>query len=299
MTSVEPTIAYLAADGFVDELCHELGEVSGVHGRLVFAPGPLRPAAWAADVWLNPERIPITSINDGIKALKSRSRHWALYSFHLHRRAQLIAAPWTGSKPVSFPAAPPSIPVGGWTLFDQNTILAATQRTCPWPLGEIHFQENHTAPPSRAYLKLWELFSRLQVWPTPGDQCIDLGASPGGWTWVLQGLGANVVAVDKAPLAPRVAQLVECRQESAFGLTPEKTDWLFSDVICEPARLLKLVERWLPVAANIVCTLKFKGATDHATARQFAEIPGSHLLHLHHNRHELTWYRLSDRSSQT
>ena len=112
---------------------------------------------------------------------------------------------------------------------------------------------------------------------------------------MLQNLGARVLAVDKAPLAPRVAKLpgVECRQESAFGLKPEATDWLFSDVICEPARLLKLVERWLPVAPNIVCTLKFKGATDHATARAFAAIPGSRLLHLHHNRHELTWFRLA------
>ena len=110
---------------------------------------------------------------------------------------------------------------------------------------------------------------------------------------LFRSLGAKVVAVDKAPLAPRIAKLVECRQESAFGLKPEKTDWLFSDVICEPARLLKLVERWLPVAPNIVCTLKFKGATDHATAQKFAEIPGSQLVHLHHNRHELTWYRLA------
>ena len=104
-----------------------------------------------------------------------------------------------------------------------------------------------------------------------------------------------MVAVDKAPLAPRVARLhgVECRQESAFGLKPEPTDWLFSDIIAEPSRLLHLVEHWLDVAPNIVCTLKFKGATDHATVRAFAAIPGSRLVHLHHNRHELTWFRLA------
>jgi len=286
---------YLAADGFVEELIAELGEVSAVHGRLVLANGPRRPAAWAADVWLSPERIPIKSIADAGKALRARQSYWAVYSFHLHRRAQLIAAQ-TRSMPVepsAFPSAPPRATIGGWTLVDEHTIIAATQRSCPFPLGEVNFVENHTEPPSRAYLKLWELFSRIKVWPRTGERCIDLGASPGGWTWVLQGLGARVVAVDKAPLAPRVAKLVECRQESAFGLKPEKTDWLFSDVICEPARLLKLVERWLPVASNIVCTLKFKGVTDHATARKFAEIPGSQLLHLHHNRHELTWYRLA------
>lgn len=288
---------YLAADALVEQLVAELGDVAEVHDRLVLTDGPRRPAAWAADVWLNPERIAITSINDGIKALRARSRHWALYPSRLHRRSQLIAAPWqylsvTG---IPFPAPLPRETVGGWTLLDEHTILAATQRSCPFPLGEIHFAENHTAPPSRAYLKLWELFSRLQVWPKAGERCVDLGASPGGWTWVLQGLGAQVLAVDKAPLAPHITRLpgVEYRAESAFGLRPEPTNWLFSDVICEPARLFKLVERWLPVAPNIVCTLKFKGATDHVTARAFAEISGSQLLHLHHNRHELTWFRLA------
>ena len=291
--------AYLAADGFVDELVTELGDVTGVHGRLVLTSGPRRPAAWAADVWLDPVQIPIASINTGVKALRARHRYWAPYSFHLHRRVQLIAEQlgWVPLAPVPFPARPPRLPVGGWTLLDEQTILAATRRSCPWPNGEVNFCEDHTTPPSRAYLKLWELFSRVQVWPKTGDRCLDLGACPGGWTWVLQGLGAQVVAVDKAPLAPRVARLpgVECRQESAFGLQPEPTDWLFSDVICEPARLLKLVERWLVAGAarNIVCTLKFKGATDHATARTFAAIPGSRLVHLHHNRHELTWFRLA------
>lgn len=289
--------AYLAADGFVAELVAELGEVTGVHGRLVIAPGPRRPAAWAADVWLDPVRIPIVSINAGAKALRGIHRLWKPYSFQLHRRIQLIADQLgaVAQPPSPFPATPPRAPVGGWTLLDEHTILAATHRSCPWPNGEVNFLEDHATPPSRAYLKLWELFSRLKVWPRAGDRCLDLGACPGGWTWVLQNLGARVVAVDKAPLAPRVAKLpgVACRQESAFGLQPEATDWLFSDVICEPARLLKLVARWLPAAPNIVCTLKFKGATDHATARAFAAIPGSRLLHLHHNRHELTWFRLA------
>ena len=73
-------------------------------------------------------------------------------------------------------------------------------------------------------------------------------------------------------------------------------DWLFSDVICYPARLLALVERWLAagLARNFVCTLKFQGETDLATAGRFAAIPGSRLLHLHHNKHELTWIRLGD-----
>ena len=292
-------IAYLAADGFVDELVAELGNVTAVHDRLVLAVGPRRPAVWAADVWLDPVILPITSIATAVKALRAIHRYWAPYSFHLHRRIQLISEQLSGATPIpgAFPATIPQVAVGGWTLLDEHTLVAAKHRSCPWPNGVVDFIEDHTTPPSRAYLKLWEIFSRLKAWPHAGERCIDLGACPGGWTWVLQGLGARVLAVDKAPLAARVARLsgVECRQESAFGLKPEPTDWLFSDVICEPARLLKLVERWIAAGAarNIVCTLKFKGITDHATARAFAAIPGSRLVHLHHNRHELTWFRLA------
>jgi 23S rRNA (cytidine2498-2'-O)-methyltransferase len=68
-------------------------------------------------------------------------------------------------------------------------------------------------------------------------------------------------------------------------------DWLCSDVICYPARLLALVQRWIAAdkALRMICTLKFQGETDHATAAAFAAIPGGTLLHLHHNKHELTW----------
>jgi 23S rRNA (cytidine2498-2'-O)-methyltransferase len=75
-------------------------------------------------------------------------------------------------------------------------------------------------------------------------------------------------------------------------------DWLFSDVICYPARLLGLVQRWIAAgrARHIVCTLKFQGETDHATAAGFAAIPGAALFHGAQNKHELmfTWAPPSD-----
>ena len=107
-------IAYLAADGFVAELVTELGSVTGVHGRLVVTAGPRRPAAWAADVWLDPVIVPITSINTGVKALRAIHRYWAPYSFQLHRRVQLISEQlgWTPPVPSAFPATAPRLPVG-------------------------------------------------------------------------------------------------------------------------------------------------------------------------------------------
>jgi 23S rRNA (cytidine2498-2'-O)-methyltransferase len=175
-------------------------------------------------------------------------------------------------------------------------MLATHRCSSAVPDGEWRFVEDREAPPSRAYLKLWEALTRLGVRPGPGERCIDLGASPGGWTWVIAGTGASVIAVDKAPLAPSVAAMpaVEWLGASAFSLDPAAhgpVDWLFSDVICYPARLLALVRRWLDAGAarNVVCTIKFQGETDHATAAAFAAIPGSRLMHLTQNKHELTW----------
>jgi len=295
---------YVAPQGFEAELEEELGaaRIMRRHGGLYLVAGPPLPVAWCANVWYDPVQISIASISDGAKALRAIQRNWALYPCGLHRRAALIqeALPHVGAKPLTFPSPAPSSPLGSWTLIDPHTILAAARCSSPFPNGEVTFVENKSAPPNRAYLKLWEALTLIGRHPGSGERCLDLGSSPGGWTWVLQSLGARVISVDKAPLAPDIAALprVEFRRTSAFALAPADVgpvDWLFSDVACYPARLLTLLERWLDsgLARNFVCTLKFQGATDHATARRFAAISGSRLLHLHHNKHELTWVKLA------
>lgn len=293
--------AYLAPEGFERELEAELGDVTERYGRLVIAPGPPREMAWAQNVWLEPVRAPIASIKDAARTLRSVQRNWVLYAHDHHRRAALVQAelPVIKHKPVEPFSALPSAPLGSWTLLDRDTLLYSARCSSPFPHGEVRFAEDKEGPPSRAYLKLWELFTLTQRWPSASERCIDLGSAPGGWTWVLATLGARVISVDKAPLDPRVASMpnVEHRQESAFGIDPrsmEPVDWLFSDVICYPQRLYTLVERWIAAGAakRFVCTIKFQGETDHETARRFAAIEGSRLVHLSANRHELTWYRL-------
>lgn len=301
MTGETAFAAYLAPEGFTEDLRAELGEVTAAHGRLLLSPGAARPAAWAANIWHDPVVLPVASIGDAAKRLRAMQRNWVLYSHAHHRRAALVQAklPKVSAKPLTFPEPAPAAPLGSWTLIDETTLLAAPRCSSPFPNGEARFVEDRTAPPSRAYLKLWEALTLLRQHPAPGSLCLDLGSSPGGWTWVLAKLGARVISVDKAPLEARIAAMhgVEVRQESAFGLDPRAlgpVDWLFSDVVCYPRRLLGLVERWLAAdtCRRFVCTLKFQGPTDHDTARRFAAIPGSRLLHLHNNKHELTWMRL-------
>jgi 23S rRNA (cytidine2498-2'-O)-methyltransferase len=292
---------YLAAEGHLAELQHELGTaVREVHGDLVLADGPERQAAWCANVWRAPLHIPIASIGDAAKKLRAIQRNWAHYPLAHHRRAALIAEklPKVSAKPLTFGAPAPTAPLGSWTLIAPDMMLASPSCSSPFSNGEARFVEDKTAP-SRAYLKLWELFTRIGVRPQPGELCLDLGSSPGGWTWVLQKLGARVLSVDKAALDARVAHLsgVEHRSQSAFALDPAAVgpvDWLFSDIVCYPKRLLGLVQKWRQAGTvrRFVCTIKFQAATDVEAIRHFAAIPGSQLLHLHHNKHELTWIRL-------
>jgi 23S rRNA (cytidine2498-2'-O)-methyltransferase len=295
---------YLAAEGFEAQLEQELGRegIRERHGRLMLAEGPPRPAAWAANIWHDVREIEFESISQAAAALRAMQRNWALYPHRLHRRASLIQdkLPHVSAKPLVFPSPLPKAPLGSWMLLDANRLLASPHCSSAFANGAVAFVENKSAPPNRAYLKLWEALTLAGRWPQPGEICLDLGASPGGWSWVLQSLGARVIAIDRAPLDPEIAALpgVDYRAESAFAVEPDdigSIDWLCSDIVCYPAKLLELVQRWLEsgLARNFVCTIKFQGETDHAAAAAFAAIPGSRLMHLHHNKHELTWMRLA------
>lgn len=291
---------YLAADERVEQVIGSLTGVTAVHGRLVLAAGPPQACPWAQNVWLEPYRLQVQSIADAVRQLCVLQRNWWPYSFVLHRRAELTKAklPFVAAKPLRFPEPPPQSPLGSFTWLSDTELLCSPRCTSPFPNGEARFVEfgEHEGPPSRAYLKLFEALTLLGRVPQPGERCLELGASPGGWTWVLATLGARVLAVDRAPLAPNVAEMpnVEMLQGNAFTATPERVgpvDWLFSDVICYPEKLRRFVQLWLDAGAcrGFVCTLKFQGAEHYGAIGQFASLPGSRVLHLFHNRHELTW----------
>jgi len=49
------------------------------------------------------------------------------------------------------------------------------------------------------------LLDCLAVYPNEKSRCIDLGASPGGWSTVLLQYGCNVEAVDRSKLFDKIA----------------------------------------------------------------------------------------------
>lgn len=295
------TTAYLAAEDFEAELDEEL-RLAGVavndrHGRLRISQSPPVHAAWAANTWWDAERIEIRSIGHAARELRDRQRNCALYAPTLRGRAELIADKLShvSARPLELGEVAPDAPLGSWTLLERDVVLASTDCAVPFPNGVPHLVEDRHGPPSRAYLKLWETFARLRRQPRPGDRCLDLGAAPGGWTWLLARSGAAVVAVDKAPLQADVGALtnVTWSQGSAFALEPSDigpVDWWCSDIVCYPDRLLELVTRWLASGQvrNFVFTVKFQGATDHTAATRFAALRGAQLFHLDQNKHELT-----------
>ena len=315
-------LVYQSVPGFEDHLERELDFLSAPEGGsagcsrferwgpffYVNPPCPASPVTapvfWHLNTWLNPLKIEFESINEAAAALRDIQRNWAPVFFTQFRRGSLITSklPRISPKPRPFPWVLPEAPMGAFTLLDAHTMAASSRCSSPFPGGAILFEEDREGPPSRAYLKLWESLLRLRRLPAKGERCLDAGASPGGWTWALSRLGAEVIAVDRAPLDENIASMpgVSFIRHDAFTLKPEEIgpiEWLFSDVICYPPRLLEWIEKWLDsgLCKNFVCTIKMQGGVDDGvdfdTPRRFAAIPGSQVLHLYHNKHELTWIK--------
>lgn len=303
--TAEINSAYLAPEGLFESLLKEVEGVIAVHDRLILSSKPFINAHWAQNIWKNPVTLSIDSINDAAKKLKTIQRNWCLYSFTLHRRTQLIQEKLNSSKPkpMSFPASLPTQGTGSWCLLDENTLLASADCSSPFPNGEPDFIEDKNGPPNRAYLKLYEALTMAGKTPQAGEFCIDIGGSPGGWAWVINKCGAEVLSIDRSPLDEKISSLngVSFEKRDAFSLLPDEfaqegksVDWLFSDVICYPEKLYDWLSLWIDsgICKNFICTLKFKGDPESSIIKKFAAIPNSQVVHLFHNKNELTFFRL-------
>lgn len=121
-----------------------------------------------------------------------------------------------------------------------------------WPMG-IPRLRLHREAPSRSALKLEEALltllddhqrSRLLQ---PGMQAADLGAAPGGWTWVLAGHGLQVIAVDNGPLRQHVMDTgrVEHLRADGFRWHPAMPlDWMVCDMVEQPRRVAARMGEW-------------------------------------------------------
>lgn len=153
--------------------------------------------------------------------------------------------------------------------------------------------------PSRASMKLEEALTELGLEPSRGEECVDLGAAPGGWTRRLIERGAKVIAVDPANLAPELASHPKVRhvKQSAFAFEPdEPVDWLFCDMAWRPLEVAQLLAKWarrgwaLHLVANIKLPMKDKNPILLRVRRTLEEGGWKNLTvrQLYHDRDEVT-----------
>lgn len=186
-----------------------------------------------------------------------------------------------------------------WGLYDSQNLIICEQPYSRYPLGWHEYNEDKETPPNRAYLKLWEALNLGYLSINKTDIAIDVGSSPGGWSWVLSQYVSKVYSIDKAPLNKDLLKKhpnIHYQSEDAFQLNPKQypdCTWLFSDIICTPQKLLQLVNNWQENSKikNFLCTIKFKGSCDFKILDEFKKIEDSRIIHLYQNKNEVTWIK--------
>jgi 23S rRNA (cytidine2498-2'-O)-methyltransferase len=123
----------------------------------------------------------------------------------------------------------------------------------PWPQG-IPRLRMHPEAPSRSALKLEEAFLTLLHEDErtrllrDGMRAADLGAAPGGWTWVLVRNGLHVTSIDNGPLRQHVLDSgrVDHLRADGFQWQPKQSlDWMVCDMVEQPRRVAERMATWL------------------------------------------------------
>lgn len=167
-------------------------------------------------------------------------------------------------------------PNAGWISFSaapQPHDLRAL--VSPFLGGYIPHAEDKAAP-SRAFAKVIEAELRLGQQIERGQTCVDLGASPGSWSYVGIQRGARVIAIDRSPLRDDLMRnpRLSFQQADAFKFKPDQpVDWLICDIIAAPQRSIDLLLEWLRERQmrRFIVTIKFKGTEEYHLLDQLKE----------------------------
>ena len=186
--------------------------------------------------------------------------------------------------------------------------------SAPWPLG-IPRLRMHADAPSRSALKLEEALLTLlddderKRLLQPGMRAADLGAAPGGWTWVLTRHGLRVHAIDNGPLRQHVIDtgLVEHLRADGFHWQPQQAlDWMVCDMVEQPRRVAERMATWLregwcrQTIFNLKLPMKKRWDETRLCLDLFAEQASRPLTvrarQLYHDREEITVFATPRRS---
>jgi 23S rRNA (cytidine2498-2'-O)-methyltransferase len=184
--------------------------------------------------------------------------------------------------------------------------------SAPWPLG-IPRLRVHADAPSRSALKLEEALlvllddgERTRLLQ-PGMRAADLGAAPGGWTWVLSRQGLQVTAIDNGPLRPHVMESGRVEHLRADGFSwqpPQPLDWMVCDMVEQPRRVAERMGTWMregwcrQTIFNLKLPMKKRWQETMLCLDLFREHAARPLIvrahQLFHDREEITVYATRD-----
>ena len=178
--------------------------------------------------------------------------------------------------------------------------------SAPWPLGIPRLKLLADAP-SRSALKLEEALLVLlsadecERLLRPGMRAADLGAAPGGWTWVLARQNLQVTAVDNGPLRQHVIDtgLVQHLRADGFSWRPAKPlDWMVCDMVEQPSRVAARMAEWFRegwcrhAIFNLKLPMKKRWQETRQCLERFEAEAGQPLTvrarQLYHDREEIT-----------
>lgn len=190
--------------------------------------------------------------------------------------------------------------------------VSMIDNSSPWLNGipRLKFPRN---APSRSTLKLEEAILTLlddderERYLCNGKTAVDLGASPGGWTWQLVQRGIRVQAVDNGPMDETLMEsgLVKHLRADGFKFRPDKkVDWMVCDMVERPLHVTRLICRWLQddLCRHSIFNLKLPMKQRYAVVRQCIElihesVHGTfdlRIKQLYHDREEVTCLILRD-----
>lgn len=195
--------------------------------------------------------------------------------------------------------------------------ISDPDNSAPWFMGIPRVRVGRDAP-SRSAGKLAEA---LMVFLDDsnahelkaGMRAVDLGASPGGWSWVLAQRGIRVTAVDNGPMAAAAmaTEMIEHVRSDGFAYRPHHpVNWLVCDMVESPSRIAQLVAEWIARghARHAIFNLKLPMKKRLEEVRRCEEIIAKRLeredmrytlqiKQLYHDREEVTVCLMRERLS--
>ncbi len=188
--------------------------------------------------------------------------------------------------------------------------LSYPENNSPLENGIMRLKFPNEAP-SRSTLKLEEAFLQFipkREWDKRlggGLNAVDLGASPGGWTYQLVKRSMMVTAIDNGPMAESLMQTGQVKHLAVdgFKFEPQKKNvyWVVCDMIEQPQRVAERMGDWLinGWCQETIFNLKLPMKKRYETVTDILALLEQRLLdadikfrlqvkHLYHDREEVT-----------